>query len=114
MEINLSEISFHDSELIKVIENTKTDDLIFNVDWPKDWENSVFVNANLIFEHVLNYEVHEGPFVGSPTILEVNVIGEQLFNNVKRIKIKIETNAGYRSLFCTNMKLIEIEKTNDL
>ena len=60
--MKFEELFIHDSEIKLVTENPVTDELTFNIDWPKDWENQIFVDADLIFKDVINYEVHEGPF----------------------------------------------------
>jgi hypothetical protein len=105
--MKLEELALHDSILKSVVENTETDEFIFNIDWPKDWENNLFVDADLIFENVLNYEVHEGPFAGNPTILDISEDEKRIDYKIERRKLKIETNTGYRTLFCTNIRLVE-------
>ena len=105
--MKIEELFIHDSLIKSVTENPETDEFTFNIDWPKDCENQIFVNAYLIFENVLNYEVHEGSFAGNPTILDILEDGKRTDHKVERIKYKIETNAGFRTLFSTNLKLIE-------
>ncbi|MHB8811541.1 MAG: hypothetical protein ACYC9M_16275 [Desulfobulbaceae bacterium] len=105
--MKLGDFPLHDSRIKSIIENPYTDEFTFNIDWAKDWDNNIFVDADLIFENVLNYEVHEGPFAGRPTILDAYEDGMRIDHEVERMKIKIETNAGYRVLFCTNVRLVE-------
>ena len=107
--MKIEDLFIHDSWLKSVHENPETDEFTFNIDWPKDWENNIFVNAELIFENVLNYEVHEVPFAGNPTILDIFEDGKRIDHEVERRKLKIETNAGYRTLFCTNVRLSELK-----
>jgi hypothetical protein len=105
--MKIDELFIHDSFIKSVTENPETDELTFNIDWPKDWENNIFVDADLIFEDVLNYEVHEGPFAGNPTILDLIEDGKRIDYKVERRKFKIETNAGYRTLYSTEVKIVE-------
>lgn len=109
--MKLEEQSLHDSCIKSIEENPETDKLIFNIDWPKDWENNIFVDALLIFENVLDYEVHEGPFLGNPTILEIHKDEKRIDHKIERQKITIETNAGYRTLFCIKSSLV-VKKQN--
>jgi hypothetical protein len=113
LKLDLREYSFHDSLLKDVIENTKTDEYRFCINWPKDWENNRFIDAELVFENVLNYEVHEIPFEGNPTILGIYENGNRIDYKIERKKIKIETNAGYRTLDCTDVKLVEKHDRNN-
>ncbi len=99
--MNLDEIHFHDSCLLKIIEDTESDELHFEVDYPTDWEKSIFDKRTITFTDVLHYQVHEGPFSGPPTILDVTEVGEE--NNRKLIRI--DTNAGYRLLACKDIVL---------
>jgi len=104
--MELDNLFIHDSLIKSVIENPKLDEIVFIIDWPGENLEPVFIEAKLIFENVLNYEVHEGPFDGEPTILELIEDGKRVDYNIERIQIRIETTAGYRSLYCTNVKLI--------
>ena len=58
----------------------------------------------------MNYEIHEGPFAGNPTILDIIEDGKRIGDKIERWKLKIETNAGYRTLFCTNVRIVEKDK----
>lgn len=107
LQLDFKEHSFHDSLIKSVVENSKLNEFILCIDWLKDWENNKFIEANLVFENVLNYEVHEIPFEGNPTILDIYESGSRIDYGIKRLQIKIETNAGYRTLYCTDAKIIE-------
>jgi len=99
--MNLNEIHFHDSILLRVIEETESDQLCLEVDYPTDWENNIYQRRTILFTDVLNYQVYEGAFHGSPTILGVSEISEE--NNRKLIQI--DTNAGYRLLAFKHVEL---------
>jgi hypothetical protein len=103
MEIN--DLNLHDSILAKVEENCDSDTLIFHIKYPEDWENNKFINAKLIFENMIGYEIHEGPFSGCPTILEIKKEGNREDFQFKRDKVVLETNAGYRILYCSDIHL---------
>ena len=99
--MDLSEIHFHDCEIRRVVELPEADELLFEIFYPTDWENNMFEPRTLAFVDVLNYEVHEGPFSGAPTILDV-VVQE---HGAPRSLLRVETNAGYRSLRCGSVEL---------
>ena len=101
--MNLDDIHFHDSQIIRVIEHPETDDLLIEVEYPTDWPNNIFEDKVLVFRDVLNYEVHEGPFKGSPTILHVIEVGR----DQERSLLRIQTNAGFRQLLCSGVELLE-------
>jgi hypothetical protein len=99
--MDLSKIHFHDTKILRVIENTEKDTISMEVLYPIDWENNKFEKRRLIFENVLNYKIEEIAFQGSPTILDARV----LFNEENRTRIRLETNAGYRELSCSVVRL---------
>lgn len=63
--MELSEIHFHDCELVRVVEITATDDLLFKANDPVDWENNRFEPRVIASRDVLDYHVEEGPFSGT-------------------------------------------------
>jgi len=110
----IDQISFHDSQILKVTENSGEQILDFLLSFPTDWENSIFENKILRFENVILYEMEEIPFAGLPTILNIVNLGEvkkdfgSEKNNwkVMRNKIRIETNAGNRIIEFSDCSLI--------
>ena len=103
MSVDLSSIHFHDTRILKVIEDTQSDVLTMEVNYPVDWNNNEFEKRRLVFENILNYQVHEIAFHGSPTILDAKVLQEES----RRTRIRLETNAGHRDLSCSVVKLTE-------
>jgi hypothetical protein len=99
--MDVSEIHFHDTKILKVIEDTQTDTFTMEVIYPVDWENNQFEKRRLIFEDAIDYKISEIPFVGSPTILDANIISK----DGRRSRIRLETNAGYRELSCVSVQL---------
>jgi hypothetical protein len=97
-------ISFHDSQIIKVIENTKESTLDFIIDYPVNWDKNTFEIRVLRFLDVIFYNVDEIRFKGLITILNIFDLGEEkkMFNvggnQIETIKSKVEiqTNAGNR------------------
>jgi hypothetical protein len=76
---------------------------MFEVDYPTNWEANVFERRWIVFDDVLDYRVCEGPFQGSPTILDV-----QITSTIEdRCQLRIETNAGFRELTCSHVRLLE-------
>ena len=100
----INEISFHDSQILKVTENLDTQSLDFHLDFPVDWANNIFEEKVLRFENVTFYSREEIPFGNLPTILNIIDLGETKKDLttqgnpwiVIRKNIKIETNAGNR------------------
>jgi hypothetical protein len=99
--MDLATIHFHDTQILKIVEDTASDTLTMEVFYPVDWENNTFERRRIIFEDVLNYRVSEGAFQGSPTILDDKVIS----NDGHRTHIRLETNAGKRELSCSAVHL---------
>lgn len=101
--MDISNIHFHDTALLRVVEDTTEDTLTFEVDYPTNWEANVFERRWIVFFDVLDYRVCEGPFQGSPTILDVQIIGPV----AGRCHLQIDTNAGTRHLSCADVRLLE-------
>ena len=100
--MKLEDIHFHDSTIVRVIEVPEHDLLAIELDYPVDWQASVFAPRTVLFHDVLRYVVAEGPFAGKPTILEhaVSMDGE-------RKRIVLRTNAGERSLSYARIELLD-------
>jgi hypothetical protein len=103
--VELTDIHFHDSILRRVIELPETDELLFEVDYPIDWENNVFAPRVIRFRDVLNYRVDEMPFSGGPTLLDAYDQG----GVGSRRSVVLQTNAGTRSLLFGSVDLLTPE-----
>ena len=103
--MNISDIHFHDTQILRVIEDTATDTLTMDVEYPTDWEHNRFERRVLTFSDANNYQVFEIPFSGPPTILAVEVISTA----DRWSRLRLETNAGYREVSCVSVTL----STND-
>jgi hypothetical protein len=101
--VDIPQIHFHDSGLLRVVEDTGEDTLTFEVEYPTNWEANILERRWIVFDDVLGYRVCEGPFQGSPTILDV-----QITRRIDgRCELQIDTNAGTRYLSCTDVRLLE-------
>lgn len=101
--MELDDIHFHDSTLIRVVELAEPHDLLFEVMYPVDWDNNVFDMRVIAFRDVLNYRVDEGPFCGAPTLLDA--CDEGPAGAYRRVIL--QTNAGTRSLSFKSVELLE-------
>lgn len=101
--MDLSAIHFHDAIILKVVENTAEDTLTFEVDYPTNWDDNIFERRWLTFGDVLDYRVSEGPFHGSPTIL--NVQADETVEGLYHLRI--DTNAGFRQFSCSKVSLCQ-------
>lgn len=101
---NISNIHFHDTQILRVIEETDT--LTMNVNYPVDWEHNIFEHCKLVFYDAYNYQVHEMPFSGIPTILEVDILG----TTNRWTHLRIQTNAGFRTVSCVSVTLYSTQE----
>lgn len=98
----ISEIHWHDSELISCVEVPAKDQLILNVEYPEDWQANRFARRAIVFSGFHALEVNEIPFFGGPTILGAEVVGA----SGGYFRVKIETNAGYRLVSAQAVSLL--------
>lgn len=103
--MDISHIYIHDAKLLKVIEDTETDTLTMECELPVDDWSDEFKPGLLIFDNVLNYRVCEIAFHGRPALLDINIVGER----EGRSRVRLETNAGWRELDCTAVRIIMSE-----
>jgi hypothetical protein len=101
--MKLEDIHFHDSVLLRVIEDLSTDDLYMEVDYPIDWENSLYEPRTIVFRDVVNYKIDEIPFEGTPFLLGAYDEGVEL----GRFKVLIETSAGNRRFHFRTVELLK-------
>ena len=104
--MDISTIHFHDTQILRVIEDCAADTLTMEVEYPVDWERNVFEKRLLVFEDVHAYQIFDGPFQGCPTILDASIIG----TDGRWSRLRLETNAGRRELSCTALRLIEYDR----
>jgi len=94
----INNIHWHDCEIESVLEIPSKDMLIFNVQYPENWDKNHFVPRGIVFEGYYSQSVDEIPFEGNPTILSASVVSEvgSSFQESGYFKVHIETNAGDR------------------
>lgn len=100
--MNIDHINWHDSTIRRVIETPGDGTVAFDVRYPVDWVNNVFDFRNILFKEIYAYEIHEGPFLGSPTILDASVSKADQYGVCT---IRLDTNAGFRILRCKSLEL---------
>jgi hypothetical protein len=101
VNLELSDIHFHDSQLLRVVEDAKLHELQLEVMYPVNWDNNLFEPRIIAFLDVLNYRVEEGPFCGAPTLLDAYDNGQE--GNYR--SVTLQTNAGTRSLLFKHVEL---------
>ena len=97
-----NDIHWHDCGISRVVEIPADARLVFEVDYPVDWERNEFAPHRITFDDLSSHEVHEGPFHGSKTILGTT-ISEADEHGTRQVRI--ETNAGYRLIRCKRWTL---------
>jgi hypothetical protein len=104
--VNISDIHFHDSQILRVTEDPSNDTLTMEVMYPVDWQNNRFEHRRLIFTDAYSYQAFEGPFLGCPTILDAKIT-----TTVDRwSKIRLETTAGFREVMCVAVSLVSMNQ----
>ena len=101
--MKISDIYVHDAQLHRVIEDIEADTLTMEVELPILERDEQQEPRLLVFDDAYNYQVFEQPWHGLVTILDMHIVGEQ----GRWHHVRIETNAGYRELFCTGVRVLE-------
>lgn len=99
--MDISSIHFHDTRILRVMEDCVNNTLTMEVVYPTDWEHNVFERRWLVFEDVYGYKTFDGPFQGEPTILGAEIVGTE----GRWSTLRLDTNAGYRELSCRGVRL---------
>ena len=99
--MNISDIHFHDTQILRVTKDTATATLTMDVEYPTDWEHNRFERRVLTFSDAHNYQVFEIPLSGPPTILAAAVVSAA----DRWSRLRLETNAGYREVSCVSVTL---------
>jgi len=102
---NISRIHWHDSVILRVIEIPKGEKLLFEVDYPVDWEAGKYEIHVIEFSGIYTYQINEGPFSGAITILDLTILESE--DQYGASTLRMETNAGYRTIKCKNVELVE-------
>ena len=97
----ISNIYVHDAQLHRVVEDIEASTVAMDVELPVPERGEEFEPRVLVFNDAYNYQVFEQPWHGLVTILDLCVVGEK----DGRHHVRIETNAGYRELFCAGLRV---------
>jgi hypothetical protein len=100
---DISDINWHDSVIIKIIEIPTDSRLIFEVNYPIDWELHKYEIHCIEFMDIYQYQIYEGPFAGAITILDLEI--QEIADEYDAITYKMDTNAGYRTIKCKKFDL---------
>ena len=106
--MDISSIHFHDTQILRVVEDCVTGMLTMEVEYQVDWEHNVFERRRLVFDDVHSYQVFEQPIHGSPTILDAEVVATE----GRWSRLRLATNAGRRELSCTGVRLCEYDRVD--
>ena len=98
---HINEIQWHDSEIESVIEIPAKDELIYNIQYPENWDQNIFVPKEIRFNGYRSHAVEEMSFEGNPTILAVSIENEIDGYTT----IKLETNAGNRYITAKTLEI---------
>jgi hypothetical protein len=100
--MEISDIYVHDAQLHRVVEDIEADTVTMEVDLPILERDEQQEPRLLVFDDAYNYQVFEQAWQqGLVTILDMHVVGEQ----GRWRRVRIETNAGYREVFCTGVRV---------
>ena len=97
----LYEIHWHDLEIESVIEIPAKDELVYNVQYPEDWGQNIFVSRAITFSGYHSHTVDEMPFEGNPSILAAAVVRKEGGCTT----VKLETNAGNRFITAKSVQI---------
>ena len=100
---DISEINWHDSVIKRIIEIPLDSKLIFEVDYPIDWDAHKYEIYCIEFKDIYQYRIHEGPFAGQITILDFDI--HKAADEYEATTYKMDTNAGYRVIKCKDIEL---------
>jgi len=101
--MDISNIYIHDGCLLRVIEEPEHSRLTMEVELPANEWSEQLVPRHLIFEDVYGYKVVEGCMNGNPTLLDLNIVGQE----GRWSRVRLDTNVGYREILCSSVKVIE-------
>jgi hypothetical protein len=104
--MEISDIYVHDARLHRVIEDIEAGIVTMEVELPILERGEELEPRLLVFDGAYNYQVFEQPWHGLVTILDMHIVGE----DGRRHHVRIETNAGYRELFCTEVRVCSHEQ----
>ncbi|MCK6547369.1 hypothetical protein L6R52_16085 [Myxococcota bacterium] len=100
-DVSMDEIWWHDVVILEVDFDPEGAVLRLRVDYPVNWEQGRYELRDIVFIGVQTYQQNEGQFAGCPTILSAAASLSE-----EALLIRLETNAGYRSIRCRSVELM--------
>ena len=100
----IEKICWRDTVILKVLEIPSEEKLLFEVDYPVDWDNQKWEMRIIEFKSLKRHEIHEGSFSGAPTILQADFLSKDEFGFYL---LRIETNAGHRLVQCKGISIFK-------
>jgi hypothetical protein len=101
--MDISSIYVHDGKLLRVVEDAEQNKVKMAVLLPVDPMSEKLAPRLLVFDDVYGYQIFEGRVAGCPTILDLSVVEQ----SGRWSRVRIDTNHGYRELYCTAVRLCE-------
>lgn len=110
-------LSFHDSTILEVKEDTTNQILDFLLDYPINWNTNVFERKILRFIDAIVYIKKEIPFLGPPSILEIKQLNSHKhtyttgngLTTSSKFKVEIVTTAGSRFIEFNEAQLLAVD-----
>jgi hypothetical protein len=110
------DLSFHDSIILEVKEDTKNQTLDFLLNYPTNWENNIFEKKLLRFIDAIVYIKKEIPYLGQPAILEIKQLQSPKHTYTtanstttsSKYKIEMVTTAGSRFIEFNEAALLDL------
>lgn len=103
--MDISSVYVHDGILHRVIEDPKEARLTMEVELPVLERSEDLESRLLVFEDVYGYHVMEGCMNGCPTLLDVNVVGQE----GRWTRVRLDTTCGYREILCGSVEVRSIQ-----
>ncbi|MFC0682594.1 hypothetical protein ACFFGH_32600 [Lysobacter korlensis] len=95
------QVHWHDCVIQSVLVLPEASEIELRVEYPMDWEANQFELATIRLLNAFGYKEYEEPFAGAPTILRATSEPQAGGHHL----LRIETNAGYREVFCSAISL---------
>ena len=103
--MEIPEIYVHDGTLLRVIEDPEHARITMQVELPILERDEQLERRVLVFDDVYSYQVVEGGYNGSPTLLDFTIVGKEAGGS----RIRLDTTVGYREIVCSSVRVFEYE-----
>jgi hypothetical protein len=103
--MEIPEIYVHDGTLLRVIEDAEHARITMQVELPILERDEQLERRVLVFENVYSYQVAEGGYNGSPTLLDFKIVGKEAGGS----RVRLDTTVGFREIVCSSVRVFEYE-----